>query len=292
MTAALLEGCADPGMRPAGPVGTPSPSEAGTPSPSPSEEDTPVNLVPAGYHGRFRISATVLESREHGPQLCRAVFTSDPPQCWGPDVVGWSWDAVQHESKNGTTWGGYLLVGTFDGTRFTMTEPAQPPAPYKATPPRVHTTPCPVPAGGWRPVDAAKTTDDTLQRVFGVAASLPDYAGLWIDQLPPSGEGGRWVAELTVVNVRFTRDLSRHKAELRKVWGGPLCVTPARHSEAELKAIQDEWTKRLRGASTIDVYANRLDLQVWVAYAVLQEELDARYGLGVVRLVGSLEPLD
>ncbi|KRV50501.1 hypothetical protein AQ490_15590 [Wenjunlia vitaminophila] len=88
-------------------------------------EDAGRNLVPAGYGGRYRVHATVLQSPDHGPQLCDAVMESWPPQCSGPDIVGWTWDGVTSDTGSGTTWGTYRLVGTWDGTRFTLTEPAR-----------------------------------------------------------------------------------------------------------------------------------------------------------------------
>ncbi|WP_406673857.1 hypothetical protein WBK31_35795 [Nonomuraea sp. N2-4H] len=71
-------------------------------------------------------SVTVLESPEHGPQLCSTVAESLPPQCSGPDVVGWDWSKVRHESHGGTTWGQYRVVGTWDGAKLTLTEPPGP----------------------------------------------------------------------------------------------------------------------------------------------------------------------
>jgi hypothetical protein len=61
----------------------------------------------------YQADALVLESPEHGPQLCREVASSYPPQCGGPDVLGWNWGAVEgEESASGTTWGSYRVVGT------------------------------------------------------------------------------------------------------------------------------------------------------------------------------------
>jgi hypothetical protein len=85
-----------------------------------------VNLVPDGYGGRFRTRATVLEGPRSGPQLCVAVMESYPPQCSGPPIEGWDWSTVRAESASGTTWGAYVLTGTYDGTTFTLTEPARP----------------------------------------------------------------------------------------------------------------------------------------------------------------------
>ncbi|MBA2438292.1 MAG: hypothetical protein H0V52_08080, partial [Acidimicrobiia bacterium] len=53
-------------------------------------DDTPVvagDQPPSST--RYRVDAvTVLESPDHGPQLCQGVDLSYPPQCGGPDVVG------------------------------------------------------------------------------------------------------------------------------------------------------------------------------------------------------------
>lgn len=46
---------------------------------------------------RYRVTATVLESPEHGPQLCTSLKQSYPPQGSGPDVIGWDWDKVNAE---------------------------------------------------------------------------------------------------------------------------------------------------------------------------------------------------
>src|SRR6185369_14164338 len=87
----------------------------GIAAPPPQPPPSPVNLVPDGYQGRFEVRAAVLESESHGPQLCTAMADSLPPQCGGPDVQGWKWSAVRHESAARTKWGSYLLVGRFDG---------------------------------------------------------------------------------------------------------------------------------------------------------------------------------
>lgn len=80
------------------------------------------SLVPADYDGGFRFAGMVLESPDHGPQLCGGATDSNPPQCSGAEVLGWSWESVEHESASGTTWGEYTVVGTWDGESFTLTE--------------------------------------------------------------------------------------------------------------------------------------------------------------------------
>ena len=108
---------------------------------------------------RYTVSATVLESPDHGPQLCHAVAESLPPQCGGPDVVGWDWASVAHESVNGTTWGSYVLVGAFDGSTFTLTTPVTPDD--GSRPGRAgadFSSPCLEPAGDWTPPDPSRAT--------------------------------------------------------------------------------------------------------------------------------------
>src|SRR5688572_15691269 len=74
---------------------------------------------------RYEGSGTVLDKKGVGPQLCLgAVASSLPPQCGGIPLVGWDWGKVEGEQTAGeTTWGEYRVVGTFDGTRLTPTEP-------------------------------------------------------------------------------------------------------------------------------------------------------------------------
>ncbi|MFD2355737.1 hypothetical protein ACFSTC_50405 [Nonomuraea ferruginea] len=94
-------------------------------------------------------AVSVLESPEHGPQLCAEMATSLPPQCGGPDIVGWDWSKVRHESVRGTKWGWYRVVGTWDGSRLTLTEPPGA-AVERASEEHSLDSPCPVPEGGWR----------------------------------------------------------------------------------------------------------------------------------------------
>lgn len=256
-----------------------------------------MNLVPDGYVGRFRIAATVLENEHHGPQLCVAVAESLPPQCGGPDISGWVWNGVKHESASRTKWGTYLVTGTFDGRTFKLTGPAKVNDgslnPESRTPD--YTSPCPAPADGWRPVDPAKATDNALQAANAMVNTDPDFAGFWIDQKQPPNDlatPGNDPARL-VLNVRFTKDLARHEAEIRKVWGGALCVSPARHSLAELAKIQQELASEplMTNAST-DIVTGTVEIGVFLATQARQRELDAKYGPGLVNLAGALEPID
>lgn len=68
---------------------------------------------------------TVLQLADAAPQFCLgAIAESYPPQCSGPEVVGWDWEAIQGSELSGdVTWGSYAVQGTWDGTRFTVTAP-------------------------------------------------------------------------------------------------------------------------------------------------------------------------
>lgn len=254
---------------------------------------------------RYEANATVLESPAHGPQLCLgAMAMSLPPQCGGPDVVGWSWDAVDgEEAANGTTWGSYRVVGTYIDDVFTLTEPATPPDPSLADDGFTvdFTSPCPAPAGGWAVVDVATATEAGQQAANEYAVAQADYAGSWVDQslnpamadgFDPGDEAVANDPTMLILNVRFTGDLERHSKELRVRWGGPLCVTAAEHTSSDLEAIQAELSGEpgLLESST-DVVMNQVFVRVIIDDGV-QQRLDARYGDGVVRVASALRPVD
>jgi hypothetical protein len=278
-----------------------APSGAGT---TDAGASTAPALPAPDYMGRYQVSATVLERPNHGPQLCNAVAESYPPQCGGPDIVGWDWDAVEAESASGTTWGTYLLTGTWDGTSFTVTEPPAPPEEASGSmgSPDL-TTPCPEPEGGWQPVDPAKATEADQVAAVQRAQSSRDFAGAWIDQphLDALKDQEASDTELEaqandparyILNLMFTGDIQAHEQAIREVWGGALCVSPAQRSEAELMRIVDEIDLPGQSTAGIDTAANTVHVQLVVADTSMQEEVDARYGQGAVRLESWLQPID
>jgi hypothetical protein len=275
-------------------AGCAGPSGSNVAVPPPKSEPTPGNLVPDDYSGRFQVVASVLENADHGPQLCTMMMDSYPPQCGGPDVAGWSWSGVPFQEAVKTKWGSYLLVGTFDGKTFTLTQPPQTPGTPTPTPAdrSEYATPCDAPPGGWQPVDAGLTTDDTFNAAIIKANADPDFAGLWIDR-PATLPAGSNDPLRIILNVRYTKDLAKHEAELRKIWGGSLCLSPAQHTQAQLTKIQDELIKEMSVSSTsADSVNGRVDVEVYVAKASTQRDLDTRYGAGLVVLHGLLQPID
>ncbi|MBN6051089.1 hypothetical protein JYK22_04000, partial [Nonomuraea sp. RK-328] len=248
---------------------------------------------------------SVLENPSHGPQLCAAMATSLPPQCDGPDIVGWDWSKVQHENVRGTKWGQYRVVGTWDGSRLTLTEP--PGAAVQGTLEK-HSfdSPCPVPEDGWRPVDPAKSTQEALEATERRLESEAAVGGVWLDQSYvnsiPGYDGSKreWSEKYAndpaklVLNVKFTGDLTGREAWIRESWGGALCVSQARRSLEALrqiqKAIGDDLGQPFTSTS-VDIMKEQVVVGVWVASEKLQQRLDDKYGEGVVLLQGALTPV-
>jgi hypothetical protein len=248
-------------------------------------------LVDESYLGPFLASATVLAKDDGGPQLCvGAIGASYPPACGGPLIANWDWDAVKHQTHAGVRFGSYVLQGSFDGTTFTLTAPAETFTGQEV--PRVDdevnlTPQCPEPVGGWRPADVSATTEATLREALRLAQTLDGYAGAWVNERPRADDPTD-----TLLNVRTTADVAATEQALRRVWGGALCVSAAERTYAELRQIRNELTD-MRGALMIgiDVPAGQVDLRVIVATTQQQARLDESYGTGVVHLRGELVPL-
>ncbi|WP_433222306.1 hypothetical protein [Microtetraspora malaysiensis] len=256
---------------------------------------------------RYQADATVLSNPQHGPQLCAFVAQSLPPQCDGPDIIGWDWNGVQHSAQNGVRWGEYHVVGTWDGKSLTLTEPPRS-ARQHSDAPRDRsrfTTPCPKPVRGWRPVDPAKATDRAMEAALARAQKLPGYAGSWLDQSYLEEIDGydskdrRYVERYAndpkrlVLNLMFTGDLAARESAIREVWGGALCLSRAERTEAELRALQERAMKETKGAqsASVDERADRVEIGVWVVTPELQREIDEKYGEGLVVLEGFLKPV-
>jgi hypothetical protein len=244
----------------------------------------------------YEANATVLEDRSHGPMLCLGgVLTSLPPQCGDVPIAGWDWRAVEgEETVDGTTWGNYRVIGRYDGKTFTVTG-AGPPEDHPSgseTDPDF-TSPCSEPAGGWTGLDEA--TQEHAHPVHAYARRQPDYVTSWVTHLdPPAQEFGP-----VIVNVVFTGDVERHKAEIRKVWGGPLCVVERDVPSArELGRIRKEVEAGLNELGLQMLWSQGPAVEAVIEIGVVvdvagegQAALDSRYGDGVVRLIPALQPV-
>jgi hypothetical protein len=276
---------------------------AGTPGGGTPGGGVPVRTVGAQGH-RYQTTSMVLQSRDHGPELCLGdVADSFPPLCRGVPITNWRWDQVEGEqAAGGMTWGTYRLVGTYDGASFTVIREERPPPVsqpsaaerFKDEP----KSPCPQPEGGWAVPDPARRSERYLEPVTRAARAQPDFAGLWLSYLAPMGHNVAEDPGEFVLNVAFTGELARHETQLRPRWGGRLCVTRQQRSYRELLRIQRE----LQGAtgsklglkvlgSGIVEDVNAVDLQVVVLEERARKAIDQRYGTGAVQATAALTPI-
>jgi hypothetical protein len=118
------------------------------------------------------------------------------------------------------------LTVRFDGERLVLAEaPAEPVNNGE----RVHFgSACPEPAGGWTTSDPDRTRSSDVSALEAHLAAQDDLARVWWDTDAAPGRG--------VLNVAFTGDLDRHRAELAEIWGGPLCVSTGTRRLADLRS--------------------------------------------------------
>jgi hypothetical protein len=245
---------------------------------------------------RYGANGLVLQDASHGPELCLGqIYSSSPPQCTGLPIANWNWaKADGHEAGGRSTWGDYHVVGTYDGTTFTLTEPPTKRRTENARLPLPDfSTPCKPPVGGWRIVDPSRVTLDDFLAIRGAIEAPPDYSASWNDSSPPLPDGID-----AVFNAQYTGDLDRHRAELAKVWGGPICVSQGKTTQRALRAISDALAgdagKEL-GLKVVndfpDYRAATIAVEVVVATPELQRKVDERFGSGIVKLSSALEPV-
>src|SRR6478735_1643358 len=222
---------------------------------------------------------TVLDDGD-GPEMCLgAVAASSPPQCSGPALAGFDWGDAGSEEAGGVRWGSYALTGTFDGSTFTVGD-AIPAALYDTT---AAPEPEPLAAACDEPTttDTAKATPEDLDATLAAASALPSYASAWL-----TGDD--------TVNVAVTDDAEGAEAELRRTWGGKLCVTTVERTDADLNEVNQELQAALgdqlltSGSTTPD----SLDAQVVFDDGSIQEWADATYGDGLVRIGSALVPVE
>ena len=252
----------------------------------------------------------VCEDKSHGPQLwLGADALMDPPRCAGSDLVGWNWPKVKGVHELGTKrWGRFVVIGAYDPAKdaMTLTRPAIPEKQYKGDMlDRTHAedggtlaTPCKTPRGGWRVLNPALTNQQSLDRTAEAAATRPDYGSLWVDQsLNPVKEVKSEDDEMLmndptklILNVAVTGDPAQAEADIRKTWGGALCVSRQKHTDRELRKIQDAVANR-PGMLSAGGGHDSVELEVVWDDGSLQSELDKQYGPGIVKVTSAIRPL-
>jgi hypothetical protein len=253
----------------------------------------------AGGEQPYEVTATVLQSPQHGPQLCFAVAESLPPQCGGADVTPFDWATVDGEqSLNGTTWGAFHLVGTYDGTAF---HPTERPGPPRQPSPVTNTYPSP--CGSPPPADRARTTPADWAAVQSWAQAQPDFAGLWLtwpNGVPSEDAATDPQAASTTVVFAFTAPPEQRRPDVVAHWGGSICVLRLAHAYRTLRQAQDDLTAHRAEAKAagidvlsvnVDTRANVLAVEAMVATPAGQGWLDERYGAGRTALSGALRPV-
>ena len=206
-------------------------------------------------------------------------------------------------SLNGTTWGAYTLIGTYDGRSLTITRPPRPrvasttDADEERERDRLR-TPCPEPPGGWRVLDPSRTDEEAMSRAIDAARAMEGYANAWLDQSrhPLYHRSDEWAAQLMaadlgtlIINVAVTGDTEAAETKLREFWGGPPCVSSARRTDSELKRVRDELIET-PGLLSLGHFLDHVHLEVINDDGSLERELDASYGAGLVVVTSALRP--
>jgi hypothetical protein len=250
-------------------------------------------------------SGTVLDDGS-GPQLCLGgVMESLPPQCSGIPLAGWDWDTVEGaQTASGTTWGEFHVVGTYDGTTFTVSE-VGPFDPAGIGGGRDFSNLCPEPADGWAAENPALAGDEAFGNGAVIAEGLPGYVALWVgyaEELPPEELDARMMAGdpvLQIMNVVVTEDAAGAEAAIREAWGGPLCVAERPgHTEAELMAIRAQAERFIADELGLEsLWSMEGDVGRAAEVGVVvdpggagQAALDERFGPGMVKLQPALTP--
>ncbi|MGN7950401.1 hypothetical protein ACTJKH_16800 [Microbacterium sp. 22215] len=145
-----------------------------SPAPTSSASSTGDISGAAPPEGRVIGTGTVLDVAGDAQLCLGAVAESYPPQCTGIPLDGWTWEGVDGSETSGDTqWGTYAVYGTFDGDRYTVTDPPIMLALYDPIRPED-------PAGG---VDGTSSEADLARIQDEIAASLGREAlSLWIER--------------------------------------------------------------------------------------------------------------
>jgi hypothetical protein len=140
-------------------------------------------------------------------------------------------------------------------------------------------------------------TEADLDAAMAYAGAQPELSGNWVFNLidPPSE-----FSFGVVLVAGFTADLDRHRAALRDLWSGPICVFERDVALADLRSVVDD----LRalgvaglpesifglGGYGIDVVGGVVRLDALLVTADGRDWLDERYGPGRVQAAAQLEP--
>lgn len=232
--------------------------------------------------------ATVLDDGD-GPELCLGgQLDSLPPQCGGPPIEGWDWDAVEHEERAGVRWvEGAQVIGTFDGATFTYVRDEDQDGADEA-PGAAGREFAPLCEDPYRGGDEGASTDPAaLEELDALLRGTDGY----VEHYVSDGQDD--------VNVIVTGDADPEAvhAQAREVWPGFLCVEHQDvASEADVSAARDAVTG-LQDAGVLHAGGTGGRLEVGVEIAD-QATLDAVHEAASpwltpeqIDVVGALQPV-
>lgn len=156
------------------------PSAPGAPVPDGTDAQTQLAELPRPSPDSPVLAITTIIEQPDGALLCLgAVAESAPPQCTGLALIGWEWDAFEHEETGGVRWvQGVALEGVYDAEAQTFTATGEPMSAAAITLPAIE-----VPAG-----DLDDATIEAVQADF-LAVDRADVLGSY-------GEQGTLVVEV------------------------------------------------------------------------------------------------
>ena len=240
---------------------------------------------------RYEGTVTVLSSPGKPAGLCWVLRQSNPPQCTGLPVVGWSWASVHGAHRlNGTTWGEWHVIGTYDRERFTLAGAPTAPRHQRAAALPDFSPACASPevvdprAGGaqW----------EAMSQDFG-KFEIRDLVTAWT-----SAPGARWKGPFVGNVVVRPGAKAAAVALVRRHYAGALCVVERDlPTDAQLRAIQQQMLDRdarahlgLVVAGDTDPRRGKVVASLWVAGAAERRYAQHRWG-DVVELHGVLQPV-
>lgn len=232
----------------------------------------------------YETTATVLARSGGRPELCLgAIATSYPPQCGGPIVIGWDWDAVDgEESANGVRWTEATVRGRYDGKAFTLTAPPMAPRPTGRPAPEPDFSPaCDNPTGDPSATGATWGESGVNYHQSLVAIWVSDPAGPW---------DGPFVGSF-VVRPGAAAEVTEL---VRRSYRGLLCVVerdqPTMHELTRIQTRVPEVLDHVLSVSS-DHRRGVVQAHVIVADEQARRAVDDAFGPGTVELIGALTPV-
>lgn len=131
------------------------------------EPPTSVPAAPGDVRSRNLVTVMDEDAKDDLVELCLGpIAESYPPQCGGPAITNWDWDAVDgmFEQQGDVRWGTFAVTGTWDGTAFSVGE-SIPGALYDPMPEEP-------------PVYPEPSKDYTDEQLAGFAEDLMDVPGV------------------------------------------------------------------------------------------------------------------